>query len=355
MVDTGASVIALNESSAALIGIYGLTLVAVPMFALPIVMWTDWRHGSAGDGDDLKVTGRGALVAVAVGTALPLVVILGWGAVRLSGPSPDPVSSVRLRLVQPSIPQREKWQGHLQVRNFERHLDLSQRNANGDIDGAKGIQLIVWPEAAMPFRPLDTPAALTAIGEAVPDGAHLVAGLLRVEEVPPHATGRARRVLNSLAAFDSRGQPTALYDKTHLVPFGEYLPFQVALESIGLEQLTRIRGGFDVGPTPRPLVRIAGLPPFAPLICYEAIFPGAVVQTSERPAALLNLTNDGWFGNTTGPRQHLHQTRVRAVEEGLPAIRSANNGISAVIDARGQTVVRLELNVVGVADADLPG
>jgi apolipoprotein N-acyltransferase len=138
------------------------------------------------------------------------------------------------------------------------------------------------------------------------------------------------------------------------VPFGEYLPFQPTLEAIGLEQLTRIRGGFDIGPTPRPLLRIAGLPPFAPLICYEAIFPGTVVQSAERPAALLNITNDGWFGNTTGPRQHLHQARVRAVEEGLPVIRSANNGISAVIDARGRIVASLDLDVAGVIDATLP-
>lgn len=345
----------LMMQSAALIGIYGLTLVTVPALALPLVLWCDWRCEASGVGHQNQRSAHEALWVIGLGSALPLAAIVAWGAVRLSGPAPEAVSSVRLRLVQPSIPQREKWQGDLQLRNFERHLDLSQRNASGQIDNAKGIQLIVWPEAAMPFRPLDTPAALTAIGAAVPEGAHLVAGLLRVEEVPPGVSGRARRVLNSLAAFDSAGQPTALYDKTHLVPFGEYLPFQATLEAIGLEQLTRIRGGFDVGPTPRPLVRIAGLPPMAPLICYEAIFPGAVVQTQERPAALLNLTNDGWFGNTTGPRQHLHQARVRAVEEGLPVIRSANNGISAVIDARGQTVARLELNVIGVADAALPG
>ncbi len=345
----------LMMQSAALLGIYGLTLVAVPALALPLVAWCDWRRAKTSAGHPPHTAARDAVQAVVLGSALPLLAIVAWGAIRLSGPAPEPVPSVRLRLVQPSIPQREKWQGELQLRNFERHLDLSRRNGSGQIDDAKGVQLIVWPEAAMPFRPLDTPGALAAIGAAVPDGVHLVAGLLRVDEVPPGVSGRARRVLNSLAAFDTAGQPTALYDKTHLVPFGEYLPFQATLEAIGLEQLTRIRGGFDVGPTPRPLIRIAGLPPLAPLICYEAIFPGAVVQTRERPAALLNLTNDGWFGNTTGPRQHLHQARVRAVEEGLPVIRSANNGISAVIDARGQTVARLELNVIGVTDAVLPG
>ena len=117
------------------------------------------------------------------------------------------------------------------------------------------------------------------------------------------------------------------------MPFGEYLPLQRQLEAIGLEQLTRLRGGFAVGIVPRPLLRVPGLPAAAPLICYEAIFPGEIVQGPERPSLMLNLTNDGWFGNTTGPRQHLHQARVRAVEEGLPLVRAANNGISAGIDA----------------------
>jgi len=198
------------------------------------------------------------------------------------------------------------------------------------------------------------PAALEAIGRVVPAGGHLVAGLLRIE-APPVGTARRRRILNSLVAFGADGQPLAIYDKTHLVPFGEYLPLQETLEAIGLEQLTRIRGGFDVGPSPRPLLRIPGLPALAPLICYEAIFPGSVIQSSERPAALLNVTNDGWFGNTTGPRQHFHQARVRAVEEGVPIIRSANNGISAVVDSFGGVTARLDLDVAGVVDANLPG
>jgi apolipoprotein N-acyltransferase len=147
---------------------------------------------------------------------------------------------------------------------------------------------------------------------------------------------------------------TTLYDKIHLVPFGEYLPLQRQLEAIGLEQLTRLRGGFDIGVVPRPLLRVPGLPPAAPLICYEAIFPREIVQGSERPALMLNLTNDGWFGNTTGPRQHLHQARVRAVEEGLPLMRAANNGISVGVDSYGRILARLGLDVRGVIDVALP-
>ena len=332
--------------SASLMGIYGLTLVAVPLFALPLVVWSDASHGGA------QRPIRDA-VFPAIASVVLLVALHAWGALRLAGETPAD-QAVRIRLVQPSIPQREKWRPELQRRNFERHLDLSRRDANGTIDDAKSVNLVVWPEAAMPFLVLDTPAALEAISRIVPAGGHLVAGLIRVEPAPL-GSGRRRRVLNSLAAFGAGGQPVAIYDKTHLVPFGEYLPLQETLEAIGLEQLTRIRGGFDVGPSPRPLLRVAGLPAFAPLICYEVIFPGTVVQSAERPAALLNLTNDGWFGNTTGPRQHFHQARVRAVEEGLPVIRSANNGISAVIDAYGRTAARIDLDVTGSADATLPG
>ena len=154
--------------------------------------------------------------------------------------------------------------------------------------------------------------------------------------------------------FGQGGQLTAIYDKIHLVPFGEYLPMQPLLEAIGLEQLTRIRGGFDIGVTPRPLLNVSGLPPLLGLVCYEAIFPGAVVQGRDRPGVIVNVTNDGWFGNSTGPRQHLHQTRVRAVEEGIPIIRAANNGISAVIDGQGRVRQWLGMNVHGVIDSALP-
>jgi apolipoprotein N-acyltransferase len=335
--------------SAAVFGIYGLTLIAVLVFGWPGVVLADAGRSAPG-----KSTLRAPLVAAGASGCV-LLTLWSAGLWRLTGTVPVAEPPVRLRLVQPSIPQRLKWQQTHQRANFETHLSLTVRNARGEIDGAAGIQAIIWPEAAMPFAPLDAPNALQAIADAVPDGTHLMAGLLRVEHVPPGVPGRRRRILNSLAAFDTTGNPVAIYDKTHLVPFGEYLPYQSTLEAIGLEQLTRIRGGFDVGPTPRPMLRVPGLPGFAPLICYEAIFPSTVIQSPERPAALLNVTNDGWFGNTTGPRQHFHQARVRAVEEGVPIIRSANNGISAVIDAHGRVIARLEMNAVGVVDADLPG
>lgn len=207
----------------------------------------------------------------------------------------------------------------------------------------------------MPFLPLEHPEALAAIGAMLPDNAYLLTGALRREpEGDPGKADQPFRAFNSLMVFDKTGALSAVYDKTHLVPFGEYLPWQSTLESIGLEQLTRMRGGFSVGVTPRPLLNVPNLPAAGGLICYEAIFPGVGAASAARPGFFLNVTNDGWFGNTTGPRQHFHQARVRAVEEGLPLVRVANNGISAVVDSSGRVQAVLGINLKATADALLP-
>ncbi|MBS0244586.1 MAG: apolipoprotein N-acyltransferase, partial [Proteobacteria bacterium] len=247
--------------AASVLGIYGLTLAAVPIFAMPLAIWADQR-------------GSGHLRPAVIASLASLAVLLGLygaGALRLALVRPGARADVRLRLVQPSIPQREKWQPEKQRDNFAKHLDLTRRNVDGVIDEAKGITLVVWPEAAMPFAPLDQPAALSALAEVIPESGKLAAGFLRIERLQAgdaNAGGRSRRIFNSLGIFGAGAQPLAIYDKTHLVPFGEYLPMQSVLEAIGLEQLTRIRGGFDVGPTPRPLMKVSGLPALAPLICY---------------------------------------------------------------------------------------
>jgi apolipoprotein N-acyltransferase len=343
--------------SASALGIYGLTLLTVLVFAAPAVIWT------AATSQAHRLSGI-ALAAVCI------IAILAHGTVAIRRASPEMVPGVRLRLVQPSILQTEKWLPENQRRIFLDHLDLSGRKPDGTQDGLVGINLVVWPEAAMPFQPLKSPEALEMIGDLLPSGTFLVSGGLRTEDVPGTGPGvdegPSRKAFNSLMAFGNvggkKGELVALYDKIHLVPFGEYLPFQKVLEKIGLRQLTRMRGGFTANPAPRAPFTVPGLPAFGPLICYEAIFPAEVMPVGQsggqsgamRPAALLNVTNDGWFGNTTGPRQHLHQTRVRAVEEGLPLIRAANNGISAVIDSNGRIIARLDMNVRGSLDSALP-
>ena len=174
-----------------------------------------------------------------------------------------------------------------------------------------------------------------------------------VEERDAQGALTATRIYNSLLVIDDKGEVLDGYDKIHLVPFGEYLPFQDFLESLGVMQLTGVRGGFSAGTGPR-LLAVPGAPPASPLICYEIIFPDDVVETSARPGWLLNVTNDAWFGSSAGPYQHFHQARVRAVEQGLPVVRAANTGISAMIDPYGRILAEIGLGEKGAIDSELP-
>jgi apolipoprotein N-acyltransferase len=329
---------------AALMGIYGLTLIGVLIWAGPLVLVAEAAPGPSGRNK------RRLALALAVAPVLALAI---WGHLRLTSAPAALLPGIKLRIVQPSVPQREKWRPENQERIFLDHLRLSASNAAGHPDDLAGITHVIWPEAAMPFLPVDHPAARAAIGRLLPPGTLLLAGGLRAEAGPADAP-QGRRIFNSLLVFGAGGSLLAAYDKVHLVPFGEYLPLASVLEALGLETLTRRRGGFASGPTPRPVLHLPGLPPVLPLICYEAIFPSAVIGGPERPALLVNLTNDGWFGNTTGPRQHMQQARVRAVEAGLPLLRAANNGISALVDAHGRVLVELGLDQRGSADTGLP-
>ncbi len=352
--------------SVAIFGVYGLTVVTVLVLASPGVLLaavpspksTPMRPGAA----FFQRWSRGTQAAAAL--LGPLALLATYGTLRLTATPPPYVEGVKIRLVQPSIDQREKWQAAKQPEFVARHLELSLRGPTSEPDNLAGITHIVWPEAAMPFLPLHRPEVLRSIGDALPDGVYLLAGILRLERASnPGATGAAGgsaptdadKIYNSLAVFDGEGRPIAVYDKSHLVPFGEYLPFQSLLEGIGLSSLTRQRGGFAIGPEPRPLLGIPGLMRAGPLICYEAVFPGIAARSAGRPDVMINVTNDGWFGNSTGPRQHLHQARLRSVEEGLPMIRVANNGISAAYDAYGRELARIDLDVAGVVDTGLPG
>ncbi|WP_291000480.1 apolipoprotein N-acyltransferase [Hyphomicrobium sp.] len=331
--------------SASVLGIYGLTLLCVAIFAGPLVIVADAKAETAR---------RGAVLRAGMLAVVPLLVLYALGVWRLSAEAAPMLDGVRVRIVQASVPQRDKWRPEKQRQIFEDQLSLSRRDASGRQDDLSGITHLVWPEAAMPFLPLEHPEALAAIGDMLPNGTQLLSGALRLKHQTSTALAGAREGYNSLMAFGDQGNLEHTYDKIHLVPFGEYLPMQGLLESIGLEQLTRWRGGFSIGTVPRPLLKIPGLPPAAGLICYEAIFPTAIVQGAERPGLLVNVTNDGWFGDTTGPWQHFHQTRVRAVEEGLPIIRAANNGVSAVVDGQGRVVAMLTLNARGVLDSGIP-
>jgi apolipoprotein N-acyltransferase len=328
--------------AAGVVGIYGLTLAVPIVFAWPAVILAGGR---------LQGTGPSERLAVAL--APPVAIVGGafaYGLWALSGSLPANQPDIRLRLVQPSIAQTDKWRADKQREIFEEHLRLSALGEDGEADSLKGITHVVWAEAAMPFMPLETPEAIDRIGRLLPEGTRLLAGALRRDI----DDGGKLQVYNSLVVFGAGGRFEGLYDKIHLVPFGEYLPFGEPLEALGLRALVGQRGGFATGPGPRPLVRPAGLLPMVVLICYEAVFPASVIQGQERPAFLLNVTNDGWFGQSTGPYQHFHQSRLRAVEEGLPMIRVANNGVSGVIDGKGRIVRSLGLDEKGVIDGGLP-
>lgn len=349
--------------AAGIFGIYGLTALVVVICATPLIALNDfWKPTQAQDTQTASQPhqyGMPPALPIGILTLAPCLALYAYGFWVLPTQPLPVVSDVKLRIVQPSVPQHEKWAQDKQGEIFHNHLSLSHQNASGQFDGAKGITHIVWPEAAMPFLPLATPQALSAIGKMLPENTYLMAGALRLEdssvgdEIRP-SVKPVKNVFNSILVFNPDGSLLTLYDKIHLVPFGEYLPFTETLNWLGLETITRIRGGFSVGPKPRPLLSLPGLPAIGPLICYEAIFPSQVVQGDLRPSLLVNVTNDGWFGNLTGPFQHFQQSRVRAVEEGLPLVRAANNGVSALIDPYGRVTKTIGLNVRGTIDVTIP-
>ena len=310
---------------AAYVGLYGLSLLTVVIAALPSTL-----AGSA--------TGARRWMGTGLAAAL-LAVLWGGGAVRLAGAEPGSVSGVRLRLVQPDIPQSLKWDPALR----ERHVIDTMRLTRAP--GYERITHVIWPEAAVPF-PLSSDATLRqVVGSVIPPGGLLLAGAPRVA-----GQGTTFQVWNSVYAIDGSGAIAGVFDKFHLVPLGEYVPLRGI---IPLEKVTPGMTDFTPGPGPRTLT-LPGLPPVGPLICYEIIFGGDVVDRANRPAWLFNATNDAWFGISSGPYQHFASARFRAVEEGLPLIRAANNGISAVVDAHGRVLASLPLGGSGTLDSDLP-
>lgn len=275
--------------------------------------------------------------------ALLLLLLAGAGAARLALVAADPAPGTRIRIVQANIDQHHKWDPDKRATWFRRHLELSARPAEGPID------LVVWPESAVPYQIEREPVVRELLGGAAPRGGYLVTGgdRFELEADPPSAA-------NAVFVLDEQGRIVGRYDKVDLVPFGEYLPWRSVLQRIGLEKLTE--GTIDFRPGPgRRTIRLPGLPAMGPLICYEAIFPGRAIDPADRPDVLVNLTNDAWFGRSSGPYQHAAMAVLRAVEEGLPLVRAANTGISLATDALGRQVARLELGRTGVLDLALPG
>jgi apolipoprotein N-acyltransferase len=317
--------------AAAFAGVFGVSLLTVVAGAMPAVL------GS----------GRGvppALAVIVFTVALPAAVWAG-GALRLdaapvysSDDTTGMVPGVRLRIVQANIPQRQKWQQQLRAGNLQRHIALSQQPSSTPPTH------VIWPETAVPFFLANDDVARAAAALAAPRDGALITGAVR-RGGPDNG-----RFWNAAHAITGDGRIAASYDKAHLVPFGEYVPLRGVLP---IDRLVPGQGDFSAGPG-RQTIAIPGLPPVSPLICYEAIFPGAVARPDARPGWLLNLTNDAWFGTFAGPQQHFAIAATRAVEEGLPLVRAANTGISAIVDPYGRAIVMLGLGVEGVIDSGLP-
>jgi apolipoprotein N-acyltransferase len=319
-----------------LVGIWGMTFLAVAIGASPAVL--------ADDVADTRALWRAPVLALMLLAAMAAV-----GAVRLSIHPTQFVKDVNLRLMQPDLQQDEKFNYAAKDAVMARYLRLSERSTRPGAQGLAGVTHLIWPESAFPFFLTREPDVLARIAELVRPGITLITGAVRPLETGERVSG----AYNSVYVIGHDGSIGGIYDKVHLVPFGEYLPFERVLEKIGFMSLTKQVGGFSSGDRHR-VMHVAGAPPMLPLICYEAIFPGEAMPPGERPGWILNVTNDGWFGISSGPYQHLQQARVLAIAEGVPLVRVANTGVSAVIDPVGRIVRSLPLGTEGVIDARLP-
>lgn len=313
--------------SAALWGSWGLGLVTTAIFTLPASLAATER----------KRAGRACIGAIAA-----LVILFAGGEWRLSGDSGEHVPGIKLRIVQANVSQKEKLDGGFREQHFLKHLELTRNTP-----GLDKITHVIWPESSIPFLIDREPALRQMTAAIIPPNGALLAGTIRGAP----SSGDLEQVWNSLVVLDPTGSIRGTADKAHLVPLGEYVPMRKLFPFIS--KLTP--GAMDFSAAPGPVtIPIPGAPDVGPSICYEVIFPGAVVDETKRPAWLVNITNDGWFGNSTGPYQHFASARYRAVEEGIPLVRAANTGISGVVDAYGRIETQSRLGEIAVIDADLP-
>jgi apolipoprotein N-acyltransferase len=315
--------------SVAWIGIYGLGFVTVLAASLLALLGAP----------ALIPIGRWRFALPAIAAAVLILAPATVGAIQLRQ-APSSETGIWLRLVQPSIPQTAKWDPAEAEANFHRLTELSSAPSEHKLSA------VIWPEAASTFFLERDTAHRTAVAAVAPDGGYVITGALRGSPL----SGPLKEVWNSIDIIDPAAEIIAQYDKAHLVPFGEYVPFRDVLP---FHKLTAGSIDLSAGPGPQ-TIGLTQLPPFAPLICYEAIFPGAIVDARQRPSWILNVSNDAWYGRTSGPYQHFAMARTRAVEEGLPLVRAANNGISGVIDAEGRVLASTKLDAVTYADIKLP-
>ena len=313
--------------TASIWGTYGLSVITILISSFPALY---------------LCTPQKKKLLPAIGVPILLFFILsGFGLLRLQNASVQP-GKTAIRIVQPSIPQKMKWDSKALEENLQKYIDLSRS------PGLDKIDFVVWGETAVPF-PLDIDTAhRRAVTRAIPDNGYLITGAVRYEESPD---GRYIPY-NSMFIIDKSGTISAGYDKSHLVPFGEYIPLRQYLPD-WIRPVTNTIADFHPGSGPQN-IKIGAHPQLNVTICYEIIFPHQIVNLQKKPSWMVNLTNDGWYGDSMGPYQHLTATRLRAVEEGITIIRAANSGISAAISPYGQIISEIPLNIPDFTDLYLP-
>jgi apolipoprotein N-acyltransferase len=310
------------SQSLSLFGIYGLSFFTV-LWATAPLLWPRLKE--------------------MVGIYLILLLFTLFGLYRLNTTQSEMVPNVSLRLVQPAIPQKLKWSSQHLQENLQILSSLTKASS------PSAPTLYIWPESATPFFLADDANRRLSLTRSLALESILLTGTTRGIRLP----NGIPELWNSLIAIDSKGQVIETYDKAHLVPFGEYVPFRSFLSKI-IHKVTPGSIDFSAGLSLKTL-QLKGVPPFSPLICYEIIFPGKVKSLQQpTPQWILNITNDAWYGNTSGPYQHFEIARARAIEEGLPLVRVGNNGISGVIDSYGRVIGKMDLNERNFLDVNLP-
>lgn len=344
MIGYAAMPVPILMQSVNLVGMIGMSALAVVVFASPALL-------SGG-----RFARTGILVAILL---VLFQVSFGWWQISSQTAALDEGQhSLTVRIIQPSIRQDLKWDQFERRHIFDTYIKMTEAAPK---NGAGLADLVIWPETSVPYLLNKNPEVLERIGQALRPGQTLFAGAVREESaVREGRNGNSGEVqyFNSITVINDKGQITDSYDKVHLVPFGEYLPFADLLRSWGLQEIVEMPGGFTAGEYRHslPVTPISGGKNISvlPLICYEAIFPDELSYSGEQASLMVNVTNDAWYGNTPGPYQHLRQAQLRAVEQGLPMIRGANNGISAVIDSYGRIDSELKLDEIGILDAVVP-
>jgi apolipoprotein N-acyltransferase len=316
--------------AASLVGMNGLTFLVLAWAVAPVVFILRRRN---------SYVEAGVLLAL-----LPMLWV--WGDWRLANTTEEFVSGVTIRLVQPNVPQNEKWREGNAPKIWNTLLSLTKQPT---ADGVTPTH-VIWPESSVPFLLDESSEAKDDLLQALGGTKVLLAGAVRRQR---DSTSGREDYFTSVEVYDPTATPIGKYDKWHLVPGGEFLPMAWLLEPLGLRRLVNLPESFAAGSGPLSLI-VPGAGLVAPSICYEAIFPEAFSGLSPRPDWFVNVTNDGWFGDSAGPYQHLAQLRLRAIEQGVPIARSANTGISAMIDPVGRYVVRSPINVAGFFDVGLP-